>query len=77
MTRVGMSLKDRAREFIEEIIDNKDWPKCLCCDRLALDGHFTCGGSSCNEAKAREHYLSIRFREQAVRVKIAVNQIKI
>lgn len=42
------------------------WPKCLYCDRPALDGHLTCGLVSCSEAQAREDNLEEWQRRQVL-----------
>jgi hypothetical protein len=31
-----------------------DWPRCVSCERPALDGHLTCGELRCDEQHARE-----------------------
>jgi hypothetical protein len=39
-----------------------DWPRCVWCDRFAMDGHLTCGRSCCSESAARDYRNATRPR---------------
>lgn len=36
-----------------------NWPRCTFCELPAMDGHLTCGRSSCNESQGRENRMSL------------------
>jgi hypothetical protein len=36
-----------------------DHPKCMFCEKPAMDGHFTCGMLPCDERAARDRYNEI------------------